>query len=61
MLLTKVDCQVLHFLNHDLKHWSGDELNVTLDLHFNQPVKNFFLSFDVSLIDVRNALKFIIY
>ena len=55
VLLVEEDGKVLHLDHHRLQHRPGDQLNVRLNLHFNQPVKNLFLNGEVSLIEVWNA------
>ena len=55
VLLVEEDGKVLHLDHHRLQHRPGDQLNVRLNLHFNQPVKNLFLNGEISLVEVWNA------
>ena len=55
VLLVEEDGKVLHLDHHRLQHRPGDQLNVRLNLHFNQPVKNLFLDGEITLVQVWNA------
>merc|ERR1719391_1127482 len=55
VLLVEEDGEVLHLDHHRLQHRPSDQLNVRLNLHFDQPVENLLLNGEVSLIKVWNA------
>ena len=55
VLLVEEDGEVLHLHHHRLQHRPGDQLDVRLNLHLNQPVKNLLLDGEISLVKVRNA------
>ena len=56
-MVTKIDCQVLDFFNHGFQHLPGDGFYVTFDLHFDEPIENFFFGRNVALIQIGSSFE----
>jgi hypothetical protein len=56
MKLTKENCQILDFFDHDFQHRPCDVFDVIVDLHLDEPIKNLLLGIQVSVVQVGNFL-----
>jgi hypothetical protein len=56
MELTKENGQILDFFDHDFQHRPRDVFDVIVNLHLDQPIKNFLLGIQVSVVQVGNFL-----